>query len=34
MNITRENIDALNAVITVAIEKNDYKEKVEKILVD
>ena len=34
MNITRENIDALNAVVTVAIEKNDYNEKVEKVLTD
>jgi len=34
MNITRENIDALNAVVTVAIEKNDYNDKVEKILLD
>jgi trigger factor len=34
MNITRENIDALNAVITVAIEKNDYNETVEKMLTD
>lgn len=34
MNITRENIDALNAVLTVTIEKNDYSEKVEKILTD
>ena len=34
MNITRENIDALNAVVTVAIEKNDYNAKVEKVLTD
>lgn len=34
MNITRENIDALNAVVTVAIEKNDYNDKVEKMLTD
>lgn len=34
MNITRENIDALNAVVTVAIEKNDYNDKVEKVLTD
>jgi trigger factor len=34
MNITLENIDALNAVVTVAIEKNDYNEKVEKVLTD
>ncbi|WP_299387955.1 trigger factor [uncultured Lacinutrix sp.] len=34
MNITRENKDALNAVVTVVIEKEDYTAKVEKILVD
>ena len=34
MNITRKNIDALNAVVTVEIDKNDYKDKVEKILLD
>ncbi|TJY32498.1 trigger factor [Pontimicrobium aquaticum] len=34
MNITRENIDALNAVVKVDIEKNDYADKVEKILSD
>ena len=34
MNITRENKDALNAVVTVAIEKEDYASKVEKILTD
>lgn len=34
MNITRENKDALNAVVTVAIEKEDYATKVEKILTD
>ncbi|NQY04635.1 MAG: trigger factor [Flavobacteriaceae bacterium] len=34
MNITRENIDALNAIVTVAIKKNDYSEKVQKILDD
>jgi trigger factor len=34
MNITLENIDALNAVVTVAIDKNDYSEKVEKVLTD
>lgn len=32
MNITQNNIDDLNAVITVIIEKDDYKEKVEKVL--
>jgi trigger factor len=34
MNITRENIDELNAVVKVDIAKNDYAEKVEKILID
>ncbi|WP_298508731.1 trigger factor [uncultured Kordia sp.] len=34
MNITRENIDALNAVVTVNIEKEDYNDKVAKILTD
>ncbi len=34
MNITRENIDELNAVVKVDIEKNDYSDKVEKILSD
>lgn len=34
MNIKRKDIDALNAVITVNIEKDDYSAKVEKILSD
>ena len=34
MNITRNNIDALNAVITVEITKNDYADKVERVLAD
>jgi len=34
MNITRENIDALNAVVKVDIDKKDYSGKVEKILSD
>ena len=34
MNITRENIDTLNAVVKVDITKADYSEKVEKILTD
>ncbi|MDG1778259.1 MAG: trigger factor [Flavobacteriaceae bacterium] len=34
MNITRENKDALNAVVKIDIEKTDYAEKVEKILTD
>ena len=34
MNITREDIDALNAVVKVDIAKEDYSDKVEKILTD
>ena len=34
MNITRENIDELNAVVKVDIAKEDYAGKVEKILKD
>lgn len=34
MNITRENIDDLNAVVKVEIAKEDYNGKVEKILKD
>ena len=34
MNITREQVDALNAVVTVAITKEDYKQKVDKVLAD
>ena len=34
MNITRESIDTLNAVVKIEITKADYSEKVEKILTD
>ncbi len=34
MNITKEQIDKLNAVVKVAITKDDYQDKVEKILKD
>jgi len=34
MNITRENIDTLNAVVKVDITKADYSDKVAKILAD
>ena len=34
MNITRENIDELNAVVKVEIAKEDYNPKVEKVLKD
>lgn len=32
MNITRKNTDALNAVVTVAVSKEDYAPQVEKVL--
>lgn len=32
MNITRENIDQLNAILTVSIEKNDYEATVNDVL--
>jgi trigger factor len=34
MNITRENIDQLNAILKVEIKKADYEENVEKVLRD
>ena len=34
MNITKEQIDELNAVVKVAISKEDYQDKVDKILKD
>lgn len=34
MNITRNNVDALNAVVTVEVSKADYAQKVEKTLAD
>ncbi|WP_431127714.1 trigger factor [Flagellimonas flava] len=34
MNITKEQIDELNAVVKVAISKDDYQEKVDQILKD
>ena len=34
MNITKEQIDDLNAVVKVAITKDDYQDKVQKILND
>ena len=34
MNISKEQIDDLNAVVTVNIEKKDYSDRVEKILKD
>ena len=32
MNITKKQVDALNAIVTVAITKEDYSDKVEKVL--
>ena len=34
MNIKKNSIDELNAVLTISIEKNDYEERVENILKD
>ena len=34
MNITKENVDALNAVVKVDIVANDYQDKVTKVLTD
>ena len=34
MNITKESIDALNAVVKIEISEVDYKEKVAKVLKD
>ncbi len=34
MNITKENIDELNAELKITIEESDYKEKVETVLMD
>lgn len=34
MNISREQVDALNAIVTVAISKDDYANQVQKVLAD
>lgn len=34
MNIIKENVDELNAILKLSIEKQDYEEKVEKVLRD
>jgi len=34
MNITKENLDELNAILTIEISKSDYEEKVETVLKD
>ena len=34
MNITKENIDDLNAVLSITLEKEDYETRVENVLKD
>src|SRR5690554_502321 len=34
MNITKENVDDLNALLKVTVEKSDYQENVDKALAD
>ncbi|WP_107039262.1 trigger factor [Brumimicrobium mesophilum] len=34
MNITKENVDELNALLKVTVEKSDYQTKVDKVLTD
>lgn len=34
MNITKDSVDELNAVVTIKIEKSDYEERVENLLKD
>ena len=34
MNITKENIDELNAVVKIDITQEDYQNKVDEILLD
>ena len=34
MNIKKDSIDELNAVLTITIEKSDYEERVDKVLKD
>ena len=34
MNITRENIDNLNAVVSISLEKADYESRVNEVLKD
>ena len=34
MEITKKDIDSLNAVLTVAVKEEDYSGKVQKILTD
>jgi trigger factor len=34
MNITKNSVDELNAVLTIKIEKADYEERVDNVLKD
>jgi trigger factor len=34
MNIKKDNLDELNAVLTITVEKSDYEEKVDQVLKD
>jgi trigger factor len=34
MNIKRDNLDELNAVLTITVEKSDYEERVDQVLKD
>ena len=34
MNITKENVDELNAVLKITLDEGDYSERVEKVLKD
>ena len=34
MNITKTNVDELNALVTVPVSKEDYSAKVQKVLAD
>jgi trigger factor len=34
MNVTKENVDKLNALLKVTVESTDYKQKVDATLAD
>ena len=34
MNITKENVDELNAILKITLDEEDYTERVEKVLKD
>ena len=34
MNITKENVDELNAILKIKLDEDDYTERVEKVLKD